>query len=138
MSLRTNEQNARFHKLINLNKLDADDKRELVKEVTNGRVLTSRDMTRIEMAKAIKILELKNAEDEKAIRKRMMAKAFNLARELGIVTGEKQDIDFRGLNLLVKRMYGVERFNLLDNVRIRDVITGLEKMVNERRLKNTN
>ncbi len=128
MSLRTTEQNARFHKLLTEAKFDSDDKRALIEEVTNGRVSSSKEMNRIEMAKAIKILSNTTAQKKADTRKKQMAKAFNLARAVGMLTGEKEQTDFTKLNQFCKRQYGVEKFNLLDSTQISGIIIGLTKI----------
>lgn len=125
MSLRTNEQNARFHKLLMENKFDSDDKRALIQEATKGRVSSSKEMSRIEMARAIYVLDSKNKESKADTRKKQMAKAFSLARDIGMLTGEKEQTDFTKLNAFAKKMYGVEKFNLLDSTQISGIITGL-------------
>jgi hypothetical protein len=54
--LRTNRQNAAFHKLIGSRGLTNEDKAELVSDVTKGRVESSKLMTFDEMNSAIKRL----------------------------------------------------------------------------------
>lgn len=133
MSLRTNEQNARFHQLITFHKLDKDEKRALIEEVSNGRVTSSKDLNRIEMAKAIQALDNQKNETLAISRKKMMAKAINLARELGMVTGEGSHVNFDGLNALGNRMYKVEKFNGLTNEQIQNVITGLQNFIKNKK-----
>ena len=133
MSLRTNEQNARFHQLITFHKLDKDEKRALIEEVSNGRVTSSKDLSRIEMAKAIQTLDTQKNETLATSRKKMMAKAINLARELGMVTGEGSQVNFDGLNALGNRMYKVEKFFGLTNEQIQNVITGLMNLKKNRK-----
>jgi hypothetical protein len=133
MSLRTNEQNAQFHKLLTENRYDADMKEGLVLEVSGGRVTSSKDLSVIEMAKAINHLQSSAEAVYQASRKKMMAKAINLARELNMVRGEGKDIDYDGLNALAKRMYKVERFYELGNEQIKNTITGLENLKRHRK-----
>ena len=127
MSLRTLEQNSIFHKLVTQHKLDADEKMAIVMEVSGGRTKSSADLSRIEMAKAIKILQGKSEES----RKKRMAKAINLAKDLGMV----KDKDFTGLNSFGKRMFGKDKFYELTDKEISSAIIGLENMKKEKDLK---
>ncbi|MGX7686791.1 phage protein GemA/Gp16 family protein [Flectobacillus roseus] len=127
MSLRTLEQNSTFHKLVTQHKLDADEKMAIVMEVSGGRTKSSADLSRIEMAKAIKILQGKSEES----RKKRMAKAINLAKDLGMV----KDKDFTGLNSFGKRMFGKDKFYELTDKEISSAIIGLENMKKEKDLK---
>lgn len=120
MSLRTLEQNSTFHKLVTQHKLDADEKMAIVMEVSGGRTKSSAQLSRIEMAKAIKILEGKSEES----RKKRMAKAINLAKDIGMV----KDKDFTGLNSFGKRMFGKDKFYELTDKEISSAIIGLENM----------
>ena len=127
MSLRTLEQNSTFHKLVTQHKLDADEKMAIVMEVSGGRTKSSAELSRIEMAKAIKILQGKSEES----RKKRMAKAINLAKDLGMV----KDKDFTGLNSFGKRMFGKDKFYELTDKEISSAIIGLENMKKEKDLK---
>lgn len=127
MSLRTLEQNSTFHKLVTQHKLDADEKMAIVIEVSGGRTKSSAELSRIEMAKAIKILQGKSEES----RKKRMAKAINLAKDLGMV----KDKDFTGLNSFGKRMFGKDKFYELTDKEISSAIIGLENMKKEKDLK---
>ena len=133
MSLRSNEQNARFHQLITENRYDADMKEGLVLEVSNGRVTSSKELSVIEMAKAIQFLEGTIADKEKESRQKMMAKGINLGRDLGMVRGYGEAQNFDGLNALCMRMYKVEKFYGLSNEQMANVITGLANMKKNRK-----
>lgn len=133
MSLRSNEQNARFHKLITENRYDADMKEGLVLEVSNGRVTSSKELSVIEMAKAIQHLEGTIADAEKESRNKMMAKGINLGRDLGMVRGYGEAQNFDRLNALCVRMYKVEKFYGLSNEQMANVITGLLNMKKNRK-----
>ncbi len=123
MSLRTLEQNSTFHKLVTQHKLDADEKMAIVMEVSGGRTKSSAELSRIEMAKAIKILKGKSEES----RKKRMAKAINLAKDLGMVINK----DFTGLNNFGKRMFRKDKFYELTDKEISSAIIGLENMKKE-------
>lgn len=127
MSLRTLEQNSTFHKLVTQHKLDADEKMAIVMEVSVGRTKSSAELSRIEMAKAIKILQGKSEES----RNKRMAKAINLAKDLEMVI----DKDFTGLNSFGKRMFGKDKFYELTDKEISSAIIGLENMKKEKDLK---
>jgi hypothetical protein len=92
----------------------------IVMEVSGGRTKSSAELSRIEMAKAIKILQGKSEES----RKKRMAKAINLAKDLGMV----KDKDFTGLNSFGKRMFGKDKFYELTDKEISSAIIGLENM----------
>lgn len=127
MSLRTQEQNKRFHQLVSQHKIDAETKLEIVKTASDGRCESSSDLSRIEMAKAIKVLEGRS-EDQL---KRMRAKALNLARSLGLVSGEKPNIDFSKLNIWIAKYYHKAYFyEVTDTETLSKVITGLENWRN--------
>ncbi len=130
--LRTPEQNAHFYKLLEQNKYDEDAKQALIKQVTAGRVVSSKDMNRIEMAKAIKTLRTQLAESKAKTRRKQMALAFKRAREVGMLTGEGEQTDYTKLNAFSKKMYGVEKFNLLDTSQISGVIIGLTNIKKQR------
>jgi hypothetical protein len=123
VSLRTNEQNARFHQLLTQHKIDDEAKAEIVKTHSGGRVESSAEMSTIEMSKAIKALEVKS-EDQL---KRMRAKALNVARALGLITGEKPKIDYSKLNAWIAKHYHKAYFyEVTDTAELSKVITGLE------------
>lgn len=123
MSLRSNEQNQRFHQLLSQHKIDDETKAEIVKTHSGGRCESSADMSKIEMSKAIKALEVKS-EDQL---KRMRAKALNLARALGLITGEKPKIDYSKLNAWIAKCYHKAYFyEVTDTAELSKVITGLE------------
>ena len=75
---RTLEQNAKFHKLVTLRKLDKEDKQALVLDCTGGRTNSSAAMTVEEMALAITLLD---SEQTSSIKK-MRAKMIHLARDI--------------------------------------------------------
>lgn len=132
MSLRTNEQNQRFHQLLSQHKIDVETKAEIVRTHSDGRCESSSDLSKIEMAKAIKFLEGKS-EDQL---KRMRAKALNLARSLGLVTGEKPKIDFSKLNAWIAKHYHTAYFyEVTDTAELSKVITGLENWKNSLKSK---
>lgn len=133
MSLRTNKQNAIFHKLIQMRGFDKDEKKEMVEHYSNGRVSSSSQLSVIEMAKLIKHLQVEQNEIAAISRKKMMAKALNLGRDLGMVTGVDAATNFDGINAFGKRMYKVERFSMLNDEQIRNCITGLEKMKSQKK-----
>lgn len=71
---RTPQQNIRFHTLIRLRRLDKEDKAELVKACTDGRTISSSEMSINEMAKAIEILD----DEQTGSIKKMRAKIINV------------------------------------------------------------
>lgn len=84
--IRTNEQNALFHRLIAQRKLDREDKAEFVKLLTNNRTATSKEMTVDEMKLGIERLQ---DASESSIKK-MRAKIYKIARDIfGIADGDK-------------------------------------------------
>jgi hypothetical protein len=134
MSLRTNEQNARFHQLVIFHDIDKDEKRALVEQYSNGRVSSSKDLSVIEMSKLINSLEVDKATKTADSRKRMMAKAINIGRELGMVTGEGNKVDYEGFNALAKKMYKVEKCYELSNEQLQNFITGLENIKKNKKI----
>lgn len=132
MSLRTQEQNQRFHQLLTQHKIDAETKVEIVKTHSGGRVESSSELSKIEMSKAIKFLEGKSEEQLK----RMRAKALNLARALGLVTGEKPKIDFSKLNTwIATHCHKAYFYEVIDTAELSKVITGLENWNNTKSKK---
>lgn len=105
-------------------KIDKEDKSELVSNVSEGRTTSSKELTRIEMAKAIKHLEGEVTES----RKKRMAKALSIARSLFMVVGTGKEVNFDGLNAFGKKMFGKEKFYELSNDEISKIIIGLEKI----------
>lgn len=116
--------NARFHQLIGQFKLDADEKKLIVRMASNYEVKSesSKDLTDDQLKEAIKLLE--NRQNDST--KRMRAKAINLARELDLVKGEAPKIDWTGLNNFTEKTFK-KPFYELNQKQLRDCITALEK-----------
>lgn len=121
---RNTEQNARFHKLVALWGLTTEEKAELVKDVSEGRCTSSKDLFRFEMEEAIKRLEARKIDSIN----RMRAKANHIARDTGMikVTGKHQD--FSGLNTFIRNKFHVDNLFLVPTERLPDLITSLEKV----------
>lgn len=104
--------------------MDKEDKIALVSNVSEGRTTSSKQLTRIEMAKAIKHLEGEQTES----RQKRMAKALSIARDLGMVVGIGKEVNFDGLNTFGKKMFSKEKFYELSNDEISKIIIGLERI----------
>lgn len=122
--------NARFHQLAGKFKLDADEKKLVVRQVSGGSCESSKDLTDARLQEAIKLLE--NRQNDST--KRMRAKAINLARELDLVKGEAPKIDWTGLNNFTEKTFK-KPFYKLNQQQLRDCITALEKWQNHNQAK---
>lgn len=117
--------NARFHQLVGHYKLDADEKRLIVRQASNNKCESSADLTDSQLREAVKLLEGRQNDSIK----RMRAKAINLARDLNLVTGEAPNIDWTGLNNFTQKSFK-QPFYELSYQRLIDCITALEKWQN--------
>ncbi|WP_338875685.1 hypothetical protein WBJ53_08665 [Spirosoma sp. SC4-14] len=118
---RTTAQNARFHALLTARKFDKEEKAALVLTYTQGRSESSKDMSKEEMAEAIKHLE---GLEMASIRK-MRAKIINIAKDIFRVADMMQ-ADWDNLNVfLTKKFKG--KLNELDYETLRKAVTAMEK-----------
>lgn len=122
--------NARFHQLVWQFKLDADEKKLIVRQVSYGLKESTKDLTDNQLFDAIRLLENRQHDSIK----RMRAKAINLARELDLVKGEAPNIDWTGLNNFTEKTFK-KPFYELDQKQLRDCITALEKWQNQNHVK---
>lgn len=116
---RLSSQNARFHQLIGQLHLDADEKKELVRQYSNGRTSSSADLSAREMQAVINDLSARH--DSKIAR--MRAKARAIASDLQIIKAA----DYTGLNTFVMRTTQKPSLFHLDVKELANVITALEK-----------
>lgn len=125
---RLTSQNNRFYGLLAKAKLDMDEKKALVKEVSAGRTYSSRDLTAQEMQRAIDHLSGLQVSS----RARMMVKARAIASELGLIRkgvdekGELRD-DYTALNTFVHNKFKKPSMFQLDDNTMRHLITALER-----------
>lgn len=125
---RLKSQNARFYGLLAKAKLDMDEKKALVYEVSAGRTYSSRELTAQEMQRAIDHL----SGLEVSSRKRMMAKVLHIADDLGLIrkgVDEKGELrnDYTSLNSFVHKKFKKPTMFQLDDNTMRHLITALER-----------
>lgn len=116
---RTQSQNVKFHALVNTLGLDADEKKELVRQVTGGRATSSREVTAREMDWAIKILEGQQV----SRLARMRSKALHIAKEIGVVNGS----DYSRLDKWIAEKWKVTNIFGLTQDKLSECITALER-----------
>ena len=106
MITRTPEQNIRFHKLLGLLCIDADEKRELVYNASNGRCSSSAELTYTEMYELIEHLQsLQNSSPDQQKASRMRKKIMSIFHELRYETKNGQ-LDYGRINgWMVKSSY---------------------------------
>jgi phosphosulfolactate synthase (CoM biosynthesis protein A) len=120
---RLKSQSARFHGLIGKLKMDKDEKKALVSQVSAGRATSSKDLTAHEMQTAIDMLS-GNYDSRVA---KMQAKVRAIAQDLGLlkIVGEKAD--YTALNTFIERTFKAPNLFKLDYNQLRDCITALER-----------
>ncbi|TKT89498.1 hypothetical protein [Dyadobacter frigoris] len=132
---RLKSQNERFHGLIGKLKLDRDEKKELVREVSAGRCTSSKDLTAHEMARAIDMLS--GSFDARVAK--MQAKARAIANDIGALKMKDGKVDYTALNTFILKTCKKPNLFQLDYKELVVCITALErwrdyrtkKMVNE-------
>lgn len=120
---RLKSQSARFHGLVNKQGLDADEKKEIVRWASAGRVSSSKDLTAHEMQSAIERL---SGDHDSRIAK-MRAKARAIAQDLGILKMVDGKTDYTALNTFIMKTFKVPNLFKLEYAQLRDCITALEK-----------
>lgn len=116
---RTPSQNIKFHALVNSLGLDADEKREIVRNASKGRAESSRDLTAQQMDWAIKLLEGQNV----SRLARMRAKARAIASDMGVVKAG----DYSRLDKWIKDKWKVDNLFMLPIDKLSECITALER-----------
>jgi len=119
---RLKSQNARFHQLVAMLKLDRDEKKEVVRAASAGRATSSKDLTAQEMQRAIDQL---SGQRTSSIA-RMRAKARAIANDIGIL-GTGPAADYTALNVFIEKKFKKKNMFELDYDRTRDLITALER-----------
>lgn len=133
---RLKSQNNRFYGLLAKAKLDMDEKKALVYEVSAGRTYSSRDLTAQEMQRAIDHL----AGLQVSSRAKMMAKARAIASDIGLIrkgvdeSGQLRD-DYTALNSFVMKKFKKPSLFQVDDNTMRHVITALERWRDEQGVK---
>ncbi len=121
-------QNNRFYGLLAKARLDMDEKKALVYEVSAGRTYSSRDLTAQEMQRAIDHLSGLQVSS----RAKMMAKARAIANDIGLIrkgvdeNGKLRD-DYTALNSFVMKKFKKPTMFQLDDNTMRHLITALER-----------
>ena len=121
-------QNNRFYGLLAKAKLDMDEKKALVYQVSAGRTYSSRDLTAQEMQRAIDHLSGLQVSS----RARMMAKARAIANDIGLIrqgvdeSGQLRD-DYTALNSFILKKFKKKSLFQVDDNTMRHVITALER-----------
>ena len=92
---RTEQQNKKFWKLINLLGINEDIKEELVYQFTGGRTIHSSEMTKEEMAELLKYLEsiLESWKNENKQKQKKRRQIFRLFYELGWIDNNMSSAD---------------------------------------------
>lgn len=96
---RTQEQNIKFHALINELRFDKEEKREIVLTFSANRVTSSADLTFQEMDLAIKYLE---SQKENSLKK-MRSKIINIGKDIGLMKDGL--FDFKALNVFLNKKF---------------------------------
>lgn len=124
ITLRTKDQNVKFHTLVALRKLDREEKQELVKHFTGGRETSSTGMTVDEMANAIAYLD----DEQTGSIKRMRAKIINIARDIfGLdPRAQFQQAHYDALNKFLRKKFK-EPLHKLQYEPLRNAVTAMEK-----------
>ena len=123
-TIRTKDQNVKFHTLVALRKLDKEEKQELVKHFTGGRETSSTGMTQDEMAKAIAYLD----DEQTASIKKMRAKILNIARDFfGLAPKDEfAQKHYDALNVFLKKKFKYP-LHKLQYEPLRKAVTGMER-----------
>jgi hypothetical protein len=126
---RTLEQNTRFHALVFTLRLTQEEKRNLVREHSNLRTDSSKDLTLAEMQLLIRTLETMV---ERSITK-MRSKIINIAKDVGLnkpplLPGEGVggEVDFARLNVFLEKKFK-KKLHQLTRDELRDAVTAMEK-----------
>lgn len=119
---RTKAQSDRFHGLVFKLKLDKDEKKEIVSQVSKGRETSSANLTEAEMLEAIEIL----SGNDISRTKRMQAKARAVASNIGLITIKNGVSDYTALNTFILKKFKVDNLFKLDDTDLRNCITALE------------
>lgn len=120
---RLQSQNKRFHGLINDLKMDRDEKKELIREVSAGRCSSSKDLTAHEMQKAIEMLA--GTYDSRIAK--MAAKARAIASDIGLIGVKDGKPDYTAMNTFVMRTCKKPNMFQLTHNELCVLITALEK-----------
>jgi hypothetical protein len=120
---RLKSQNQRFHGLLGKAKMDPDEKKALVREVSAGRCTSSKDLTAHEMQRAIDILE----GGVKSSIAKMQAKARAIANDLGILKVEDKKMNFAALDAFVLKTCKKSSMFQLDYNELVVLVTALER-----------
>lgn len=114
--------NKKFHALIKQKGIDADEKKDIVREISEGHFTSAKLLSDDQLKEAISMLENGN----QVSLKKMRAKAINLARDLKLVTGYHMQINWDGLNNFCQKTFKTAFYNLSYD-QLRHCITALEK-----------
>jgi hypothetical protein len=120
--IHTAEQNRLFHALLKTAGYDADMKEGLVLEVSGGKYDSSKHLSVIEMAKAIKQL---NAGADN-IFKEKQRNCLTVARDLNLITGIGENTNYDKLNKWIENKFGVKQFNYCKVDKLDEVYRGLK------------
>ena len=122
-TLRTTQQNSRFHTLLTLRKFDREDKAELVKTITNGRTTSSAQMTVDEMRVAIERLD----DEQTTSLKKMRAKIIKIARDIFdmVETDQWEQRHYDALNKFLLKKFKVQ-LHKLSYDQLRNAVTAME------------
>jgi|GEM_PF-2590848 len=131
---RLKSQNQRFHGLIGKMKIDPDEKKAIVREVSAGRCTSSKDLTAHEMQKAIDILE----GGMNSSIARMQAKARAIANDLGILKVIGQKMDYSALDTFVQKTCKKPSMFKLEYNELVVLVTALERWRDYRTNKMVN
>jgi hypothetical protein len=126
-SQRTPEQNARLHKLIGMLSIDPDHKKDLVEQVSQGRVSSSADLTIAECHRLIVHLQKIADESDQGL-VRMRRKIMSICHEIGWTTAEGK-VDYRRLNgWLLKYGYLHKNLNTYTAKELPQLVTQFENL----------
>jgi len=120
---RLKSQNSRFHGLIGKLKLDPDEKKEIVSWASNGRCISSKDLTATEMRKAID--KLSGLYDSRIAK--MQAKARAISNDLGLLPVVNGKVDYTAMNTFIMKIFKVKSIFDLDYKQLINCITALER-----------
>lgn len=120
MKARTLQQNERLHALLFALRIDKDEKAELVKTFTNGRAVSSKDLSFMEADLLIKYLD---SEVVGSIKK-MRSKIINIAKDIGLTKGEA--VDWERLNVFLVKKFK-KKLHELRRDELPKAVTAMEK-----------
>lgn len=135
MDRRTSDQSKRLHAILGKLKIDAEEKREMVYEVTEGRETSSGQLTVAECDRLIQSLQGKQGykpgmekyKDDPTDKQRK--KILAICREMRWVTSENR-VDFIALNTWLLK-YGMfhKKLNALSETELPATITQFEQLL---------